>query len=152
MSSTGPLGHLGHLARRFVGSLSDAPPPADDDAWATSFMTDAEAELWHRLSNVDRRHAIDVARRFVERRPTAAGEEIAAACLHDVGKLEAGLGTLGRVVATMIGPRTARFRTYHDHEEIGARWLEERGSSPVTVALVRRQGPAAAALEAADDL
>jgi hypothetical protein len=146
------LGHVAHLARRFVGSLSSAPPPAADDAWATSFMTDAEAELWRRLSNVDRRHAITVARRFAERRPAASREEMAAACLHDVGKLEAGLGTFGRVVATIVGPRTARFRTYHDHEEIGARWLEERGSSPVTVALLRRQGPAATDLEWADDL
>ncbi len=146
------LAHVGHLARRFVSSLSDAAPPAADDAWATSFMIDAEAALWHRLSNVDRRHAVEVARRFAGRRPTASREEMAAACLHDVGKLEAGLGTFGRVVATVIGPRTARFRAYHDHEEIGARWLEERGSSPVTVALVRRQGPAAADLEAADDL
>jgi hypothetical protein len=146
------VANIGHLARRFFGSLSDVPPPAADDAWATSFMTDAEAVLWLRLSNVDRRHAVEVARRFAERRPSAAREEMAAACLHDVGKLDAGLGTLGRVVATVIGPRTARFRTYHDHEEIGARWLEERGSSPVTVALIRRQGPAAADLEAADDL
>ena len=152
MSSLGPVGHVGHLVRRFVGSLSDAAPPAADDAWATSFMTDAEAELWHRLSNVDRRHAVEVARRFAERRPSASREEMAAACLHDVGKLEAGLGTFGRVMATVIGPRTARFRTYHDHEEIGARWLDDGGSSPVTVALVRRQGPATADLEAADDL
>jgi hypothetical protein len=146
------FGHVAHLARRFVGSLSDAPPPDEDDAWATSFMTESEADLWRRLSNVDRRHAITVARRFAQRRPSASGQEMAAACLHDVGKLEAGLGTFGRVIATIVGPRTKRFRTYHDHEEIGARWLEERGSSPVTVALIRRQGPAAADLEAADDL
>lgn len=146
------IGHVAHLARRFAGSLSSAPPPAADDAWATSFMTEAEAELWHRLSNVDRRHAVAVARRFASRRPAASREEMAAACLHDVGKLEAGLGTFGRVIATIVGPRTARFRTYHDHEAIGARWLEERGSSPETVALVRRQGPAAPDLEWSDDL
>jgi predicted HD phosphohydrolase len=146
------LAHLGHLARRFLGSLSDAPPPAADDAWATSFMSEAEAELWHRLSNVDRRHAVEVAQRFAERRPSATRDEMAAACLHDVGKLEAGLGTFGRVAATIVGPRTARFRTYHDHEEIGARWLEERGASAVTVALVRRQGPAAPDLEWSDNL
>ena len=146
------LAQVAHLARRFAGSLSSAPPPTEDDAWATSFMTDPEAELWHRLSNADRRHAVAVARRFAERRPTACREEMAAACLHDVGKLEAGLGTFGRVIATVVGPRTARFRTYHDHEEIGARWLEERASSPVTVELVRRQGPAATDLEWADDL
>ncbi len=144
--------HVGHLVRRFAGSLSSAPPSADDAAWATSFLTDAEGELWRRLSNPDRRHAILVARRFISARPEATREEMAAALLHDIGKLEAGLGTVGRVLATLVGPRTTRFRTYHDHEEIGARWLEERGSSPDTVALVRRLGPAAPALEAADDL
>ena len=77
---------------------------------------------------------------------------MAAACLHDVGKLDSGLGTFGRVAATIVGPRTARFRRYHDHEAIGARWLEERGSSPATVALVRRTGPAAPDLEWSDDL
>lgn len=149
MSAFGPVAHL---ARRFVGSLSTAAPPAEDDAWATSFMTAAEAELWLRLSNVDRRHAVAVVRRFHDRRPDARREETAGAFLHDVGKLQAGLGTWGRVVATVVGPRTARFRVYHDHEAIGARWLAERGSSPVTVALVRREGPAAADLAWADDL
>jgi hypothetical protein len=145
-------GRPGHLVRRFLGSLSGAPPPSSDEAWAMSFMTEAEAALWQRLSNADRRHAIAVARRFAGRRPAAGREEMAAACLHDVGKLDAGLGTFARVVATVVGPRTARFRRYHDHEETGARWLQERGSAPVTVALVRRQGPAAADLAWADDL
>ncbi len=144
--------HAGHLVRRFAGSLSSAPPLAEDAAWATSLLTDAEGELWRRLSNPDRRHAILVARRFIGARPEATRGEMAAALLHDVGKIEAGLGTIGRVVATLVGPRTSRFRAYHDHEAIGARWLEERGSSPDTVALVRRQGPAAPALESADDV
>jgi len=146
------VAHIGHLARRFGGSISRRPPDRLDDAWATSFMTDAESVLWSTLSNVDRRHAIGVARRFVAGRPDATRDEMAAVCLHDVGKLGSGLGTFGRVLATLVGPRTARFRTYHDHEEIGARWLERAGSSASTVALVRRQGPAAGALEQADDI
>ncbi len=146
------LAHVGHLVRRFFGSLSRRPPGVGDDEWATSFMSDAEAVLWHRLSNVDRRHALAVARRFHVARPDATTEEMAGAFLHDVGKLAAALGTSGRVIATVVGPRTARFRTYHDHEQIGANWLQEIGSSPSTVALVRRQGPVAAALEAADDI
>ncbi|MCB0999403.1 MAG: hypothetical protein KDB40_08915 [Acidimicrobiales bacterium] len=146
------FGHTAHLVRRFVGSLSTAAPPAEDDAWATSFMTAAEAELWLRLSNVDRRHAVAVVRRFHDRRPDATREETAGAFLHDVGKLEAALGTVGRVVATIVGPRTDRLRRYHDHEEIGARWLADRGSSPATVELLRREGPAAADLAWADDI
>ena len=57
----------------------------------------------------------------LDRRPAADRAEVAGALLHDVGKVEAGLGTFGRVVATVVGPRTERFRTYHDHEAIGAR-------------------------------
>ena len=85
-------------------------------------------------------------------RPDAARAEIAGALLHDVGKVEAGLGTFGRVAATVVGPRTARFRRYHDHEAIGARLAAAAGSDPVTVALIEGQGPAADALRAADDV
>ena len=63
-----------------------------------------------------------------------------------------GLGTFARVAATVAGPRTARFRTYHDHEAIGARLAEAAGSDPVTVALIEGVGPAALDLRAADDL
>jgi hypothetical protein len=77
---------------------------------------------------------------------------MAGALLHDAGKVEAGLGTFGRVVATVVGPRTARFRSYHDHEAIGARLADAAGSDPVTVALIEGHGPAAADLSAADDL
>ena len=56
------------------------------------------------------------------------------------------------VMATVVGPRTERFRNYHDHEAIGVRLLEEAGSDPATVELVASSGPMAAALRAADDL
>jgi hypothetical protein len=145
-------GGIAHLARRFRGSLSDDPPPLDDVRWAERHLTPIEVAMWRRMSNPDRRHHVEVTRRFLERRPEATRAEIAGALLHDVGKLDAGLGTFGRVVATVVGPRTDRFRRYHDHEVIGAGWLEAAGSDPDTVALVRRRGPAAAALEAADDV
>jgi hypothetical protein len=144
--------NVGHVARRFVDSLSKAPPAAADEAWATTYMTPAEAHLWSRMMVQDRRHSIEVARRFLERRPEATREEMAGALLHDVGKLQAGLHTFGRVVATVVGPRTARFREYHEHESIGARMVAAIGADPVTVALVGGEGPAAADLRAADDL
>ena len=141
-----------HLAKRFAGSLSKTPPPAADEAWATTYLSPAEADLWSRMVVQDRRHSVDVARRFVARRPAATREEVAGALLHDVGKLQAGLHTFGRVVATVVGPRTARLREYHDHEEIGAALAAGAGADPVTVALVRGEGPAAADLRAADDI
>ena len=103
------------------------------------------------MTVADRRHAITVARRF-EASGQWSRDEIAGALLHDVGKIDSGLGTFGRVVATIVGPRTARFRRYHDHEEIGADMLAVTGSSEATVDLVRGRGPAAAALLVADDV
>jgi hypothetical protein len=141
-----------HLGRRFVTSLSPAAPAAVDEAWAESWLDAGERELWSALSNADRRHAIEVGRRFVHRRPEATRAEMAGALLHDVGKLEADLGTLGRVVATVVGPHGRRFRTYHDHEAIGARMAEAAGADPVTIALIEGHGPAAPALHDADDV
>jgi putative nucleotidyltransferase with HDIG domain len=98
----------------------------------------------------DRRHTLEVARRFVALAPDATPSEVAGALLHDIGKLEAGLGTFSRVMATMVGPRTERFRRYHDHEEIGSRMLREAGSAEATVQLVAGHGPRAETLRAAD--
>ena len=108
--------------------------------------------MWERMGDVDRRHSILVARRFVAARPEATRVEIAGALLHDVGKVESGLGTFGRVAATVVGARGRRFRRYHDHEAIGARRAAAAGSDPVTVALIEGRGPAAPALAAADHL
>lgn len=142
----------GHLVRRFVGSLSRRPPSAADEGWARDWLADGELALWQQMAVADRRHAVLVARRFVDRRPSATRAEMAGALLHDIGKIDAGLGTLARVVATLVGPRTDRFRRYHDHERIGAELLEAAGSDPVTVALVQGSGDAFADLRAADDI
>lgn len=143
----------GHLVRRFFGSLSRRPPGPDDQVWVDEVLTDGEGELWRRMSAADRRHAVGVARRV----EAALGEGatrpvLAAALLHDVGKVAAGLGTYGRVVATLsagvAGRDTARLWSqtrgftrrvglYVRHEELGADMLEMAGSDPLTVALVR---------------
>lgn len=139
-----------HLVRRFVLSLPDTPPAVSDEVWADSHLTPGERSLWTRLGNEDRRHSVAVARRFVERRPDATRSEIAGALLHDIGKVTSRLGTFERVVATLVGPRTERYRAYHDHEEIGASLLRAAGSDPVTVDLVGGGGAASGDLDAAD--
>lgn len=146
------MSSITHLAKRFAGSLSRRAPDPADEQWAKGWLTPWEIALWRRMPNADRRHAVVVARRFAEFRSNATRDEMAGALLHDVGKLEAGLGTLGRVIAAVFGPRTTRLRTHHDHEAIGARWLAEQGSSSETVDLVLRNGPAAADLERADNI
>lgn len=130
-----------HLIARFFVSLDTCDPAPVDQEWAESKLLDGERELWRRQSAVDRRHTIKVARRFVEARPAATRAEIAGALLHDIGKLECGLGTAGRVVASIVGPRTTRFRSYHDHEQIGADMLVALGSDDATVDLVAERGP-----------
>lgn len=139
-----------HLAFRFVTSLSSAAPTIDGEIWADDHLLPAERRLWVQLSNQDRRHSIAVARRFDDAYGGASRAELAGALLHDVGKIECDLGTFGRVVATLVGPRTARFRAYRDHEEIGARLVAECGSDPATVELVAEAGPAFPYLKACD--
>jgi hypothetical protein len=143
----------GHLVRRFFGSLVPLGPRRGDDAWVRSILSAGEQKLCDRMSSADRRHAAAVGRR-VER---ALGHEatppvLAAALLHDVGKVDAGLGTYGRVVATLAarvaGRDTAhawtrargftrRVGLYVRHPDIGADMLTLAGSDPLTVAWTR---------------
>jgi hypothetical protein len=139
-----------HLALRFFTSLSSKPPAPGEDAWATSQLLEGEISLWWQMSNQDRRHSAKVARRFVEARPEATRAEVAGALLHDVGKIECGLGTWGRAVATVLGRRGRRFSTYHDHERVGAELAVAAGSDAATVELIAEQGPAYQALHASD--
>lgn len=134
------IAHPHHLAARFFTSLSPRPPDPAEDAWARSQLLAGERALWTMMTNQDRRHSAQVARRFVAVRPEATRAEIAGALLHDVGKLECGLGTWGRVVASLVGPRNDRFRRYHDHEHIGSLLAERAGSEPDTIDLIAERG------------
>jgi len=166
-----------HLVRRFFGSLRPGGPGAHAETWVEARLLPGEVALWRRMSGPDRRHAVAVAER-VER---ALGHEatrpvLAAALLHDVGKVESGLRTYGRVIATLsatvagaeMAPTWRKQRGYArkvglylQHDEIGADLLEMAGSDPLTVAWAREhhrpesEGTLAphiaAALKAADD-
>ncbi|MGE0880031.1 MAG: hypothetical protein AB7L13_21620 [Acidimicrobiia bacterium] len=141
-----------HLARRFFESLDPRGPNGVDEAWALRHLNNGERALWATMSRVDRRHACGVARRV----DTALDAEsdravLAAALLHDVGKVDSGLGTFGRVVATvwgrLVGRRRAsigrsnrlagRVARYLRHDEIGGEHLLRAGSDVVTVAWAR---------------
>jgi hypothetical protein len=126
-----------------------------DEEWALDQCRPGEQDLWRRMSAADRRHAIGVARRTASELggPTSAGRAvIAAALLHDVGKIEAGLGTFGRVGATVVGVAVGRGRAarwvgvpgpigrvgrYLSHDARGAALLAAAGSDPLTVAWAR---------------
>ncbi|TML57967.1 MAG: HD domain-containing protein [Actinobacteria bacterium] len=159
---------LSHLVRRFAGSLWPVGPKPADATWADERLLAGERELWRRMSRTDRRHAAGVARR-VERSlgPDATRPVLAAALLHDVGKTVSGLGTWGRVVATLVGAVRGRVRPggaigdYLRHADLGAALLAEAGSDPLTVAWAREHHLTrhewtvdvriAGALKAADD-
>jgi hypothetical protein len=153
---------LGHLARRFFGSLWPAGPNATAQQFVAASLNTGELELWRRMSAADRRHSVAVARRVV----AVAGdppEVVAAALLHDVGKIDSALGTFARVAATIVGPRRARGRmaAYLRHDAIGADLLQAAGARDLVVTWAREHHlpperwtvPSAvgAALKAADD-
>lgn len=142
-----------HLVRRFVGSLRPGGPSSADDAWAVASLNDGEAVLWHRMGGADRRHAVGVARTVVDDLGAGATRPVrAAALLHDVGKVDAGLGPVRRSVVTVVAMVVGRGRAqgwrdrpgqvgqagrYLCHDEIGARLLTEVSSDPLTVAWAR---------------
>jgi hypothetical protein len=165
-----------HLVGRFVGSLRPGGPGAPDDAWAVGWLLPGEVALWRRMSGADRRHAVGVARRTVaelglEAEPVEAGARaarcgaagagstylatrpiVAAALLHDVGKIESSFGPWRRAIATVLGflggrsraeawrhggPPLDRVGRYLCHDAIGADLLRSAASDPLTVAWAR---------------
>lgn len=137
-----------HLTKRFFGSMLPIGPSSDDREWATSQLLPGEVGLWNRMSAQDRRHAAGVARRTAEVLGERATRPVlAAALLHDVGKVDSQLGTFLRVVATLsaavAGRETAelwvkttgvtrRIGLYLKHPEIGGDLLEMAGSDDFT--------------------
>ncbi len=152
-----------HLANRFFGSLAPMGPAAASQTWAESNLLPSEVELFNSMSGADRRHAIAVARRaellLDKRHNTHPGRDfVAAALLHDIGKLGARLGTFGRVFGTLLalalgrerivawaredqapdeGSLKARFGAYLIHDRVGAALLQQAGSGDLTVRWAR---------------
>lgn len=137
-----------HLARRFFGAVRPGAPGAADEAWALSFLGAGEQDLWGRMNNPDRRHGIEVARKVAaelgrdDDRPV-----MAAALLHDVGKIECAYRTPARVVATLVwaavpqdraaewidrGRPFRRLAQYRLHPALGERLLIDAGADSVT--------------------
>jgi HD domain len=129
------------------------------------------------MSSADRRHAVVVTRRVdITLGPAATRPVLAAALLHDVGKIDSGFGPVGRAAATvagMVGGRDAarrwrardglvgRVGRYLCHDEIGAELLAGAGSDALTIAWAREHhlpserwtvaAEVGAVLKAADD-
>ena len=127
-----------HLARRFLRALWPGRPRSSDVDWVNTVLTPEEQVLWNRLPNHDRRYSIRMARTVDEilAGSAYAGDPrwIAIALLHDVGKLDAGLGIPSRIVATVAGsvvPATRRSRNrlgrYLRHDDAGAQLIRAAG-------------------------
>ena len=144
---------IGHLVRRWARSLSKRPPLEKDREWVRSQLLLGEWSLWGRMSPADQRHSIMVANRLTALRSEAGRDEIAAALLHDIGKIVADIGTTKRVLATIFGPRTERWRKYLAHEELGLDLCRAAGSTELTLAILADPAhPMARHLRAADEI
>lgn len=133
-------GSFGHLAARFFDYLGARPLTESDRQTVRSFLSDAEARIFFEQSPRDQTHGFEAALVVL-----ASGREsdgiIKSALLHDVGKRSAGLGVVGRVIASLLIkaglPLTRRMRDYRDHGEIGAVDLADAGSPPIVVDFAR---------------
>jgi hypothetical protein len=142
-----------HLIRRFFGSVRRRTPAAAEEAWLRGLLSPAEDELYLAQSAVDRVHSIDCALAARASLGVKASRAvIVASALHDVGKTDAGLGTMGRVGATLVamvvpagrveGWRDrsgwrGRIGRYATHDRHGCALLQRAGSHPIVVAWAR---------------
>lgn len=154
------FGSAWHLVTRFFGSLLPVGPPPETERWALEHLSAGERLLFSTMSGPDRRHAIGVATEALElaRRDGLQEAElpagfVPAALMHDVGKVQSGLGTFGRVFATLLALVLGRsrvvsweagadgwrlaFARYLSHDRLGARSLEQAGADALTVSWAR---------------
>ena len=121
------------------------------DESVLAVLSERERALFDRLPRADRLHALRVARRLTRTGQTDPAL-LKAALLHDVGKAEQGIRLPHRVARVLLRLAAPAFLAaiaadptgWHQpfyalahHAELGALWLAEAGSSPLTVALVR---------------
>lgn len=146
--------YLFHLVKRFTSSWSRKDVTEDELGMVRSVLTASEFNLWNQFSIADRRHSVEVAQRFAVLLPGATREQRAGVLLHDIGKIQSNLSTLMRVCATLVGPRTKRFRLYHQHEEIGITMLRHAGSHADVIAVLNQtcNAEVAAAFRSADNI
>ena len=135
-----------HLVRRFFGFFAARPLSPREQSEISALLSGAEADLFWNQAMQDQRHSLDVARRVLSARP---GDRPAAraALLHDVGKLEVGLGAIQRSLATILDgfgiPLRGAYATYRQHGHVGAGHLRRIDADELVVSFAElHPGPA----------
>lgn len=137
---------------QFIQALT-AEVPEEEVERATRILPPQAKVLFRRQAIQDQHHALAVYR-ALRRAGHTNPSLLAAGLLHDVGKAAVGLPAWQRAVIVLLdrfAPRLLHwmsrgepegwrrpFVVHAQHPQIGARWAEEAGCSPLTVALIRR--------------
>ena len=141
-----------HLNKRFWLSLKPKQLSDKDIHWVSSQLSQSEFTYWTKLPLADKSHSFQVAKQTQSLIGDREKVFIAAALLHDIGKLESGFGTFGRVFATIScsifsstkiekwklkeeGLRR-RLADYSNHPAIGADLLKGLDSEEQTITWV----------------
>lgn len=125
-----------HLIRRFVDVATAQPLDALESQLIELWLPASLEEIFRDQPGYDQRHGYEAALSVI-----AAGfddpDVVTAALLHDVGKRHAGLGLIGRSVASVFilaGVRLPeRFAAYRDHGLVAARELAERAAPSLAI-------------------
>jgi hypothetical protein len=109
-------------ARHLISAAIPLGPSRRDAAWALEHLNEAERALWQQLRRADRRRAARGARSAA----SALGERatvpvVAAALLHDVGKLDARFGPYRRFIAELS------MYAVHEDPDVFRAWARTTG-------------------------
>ncbi len=115
--------------------------------WVKPHLTEGELSVWNGFNTADKRHTYGVAKRaenFSGQLDTVPDGFIAAALLHDCGKIDLQLDTMSRVIATLAGSKLpagwrekqgylGRLARYRMHPELGSEKLTSVGARQLVV-------------------
>jgi len=129
-------GSPAHLVRRFFDVATARPLSGSERSQIERWLPTTLREIFLAQPEVDQRHGYEAALSVVAA-GFDEGDMVTAALMHDVGKRHAGLGLIGRSIASVLivagTGLPPRFATYRDHGLIAARELGELGAPSLAV-------------------